>query len=261
MVKSIEDGQTTGSYAITALESALQVLRVVGEHPGLKASQIAGHAGLTKSKVFRILRTLEQSEYVWLDADHAAYLGTAAFVLGKRAEEQYSLVRVARPVLDELAAATQENIHLVVREGNHSLVVDLRMSSHPLRMYARVGRIGPLHAGGTPKVLLAYAPPDVVEAALAAPLDRYTEATVDSAEQLREVLARIRRDRFHVALSDLEDDTFSIAAPIFDHRGEVNAALSIAGPLLRFDAAREAEYVGLVKAAAGRLSRGLGHRG
>ncbi|AWN22497.1 IclR family transcriptional regulator [Deinococcus irradiatisoli] len=247
------DSQTTVSYGITALGSALQVLEVIGQSPGLRASQIAAETGLTKSKVFRILRTLQEAEYVRLDQRHAAYLDRAAFLLGKHAAEQYSLARSAQPVLDQLAAETQESVHLVVREGLHSLVIDVRTSPQPVRMYAQVGRIGPLHAGGTSKVLLAYAPPEVIDMVLASPLSRYTDATLDSPGELRPLLAQIRQDGYHVAVSDLSDQTFSVAAPVFDHHGEVAAALSVAGPLMRLDASRQERYLRLVRAAAARL--------
>jgi IclR family KDG regulon transcriptional repressor len=262
MKKSSEPLQTAGpAYGITVLESALQVLEAVGEHPGLKARQLAELTGLTKSKVFRIIRTLESLGYVTLDADHASVLGRGAYLLGKRAEQQWSLSRAATPVLDELAALTLENVHLVVREGLHSLVLDVRISPQPIRMFAQVGRIGPLHAGGTPKVLLAYAPEEVIQKVLHSSLDQFTGTTVNNAEELEDILRRIRADGYHLALSDLEEDTFSIAAPVFDHQGHVIAALSVAGPLMRLDTRKRRDFIDLVMGAARQLSRALGYRG
>ncbi|CAM3613932.1 IclR family transcriptional regulator [Deinococcus frigens] len=261
MKKSSDAIQTTEpEYGITALESALQVLETIGEHPGLKARQLAERTGLTKSKVFRIIRTLEGLGYVDLDGDHGSVLGRSAYLLGKRAEQQWSLSRAATPILDELAALTLENVHLVVREGLHSLVVDVRISPQPIRMYAQVGRIGPLHAGGTPKVLLAYAPDAVVDEVLHSSLDQFTGTTVSDAHELQQILRRIRADGYHLALSDLENDTFSIAAPVFDHRAQVVAALSIAGPVMRLDQAKRHEFIHLVVEHANELSRALGHR-
>jgi len=262
MKKSSKRLQTAEpEYGITALESALQVLEAVGEHPGLKARQLAELTGLTKSKVFRIIRTLESLGYVTLDADHASVLGRSAYLLGKRAEQQWSLSRAATPVLDELAALTMENVHLVVREGLHSLVVDVRISPQPIRMYAQVGRIGPLHAGGTPKVLLAYAPEEVVQEVLHSNLDQFTGTTVSNADDLQDILRRIRADGYHLAVSDLEEDTFSIAAPVFNHQGTVIAALSVAGPVMRLDAGKRREFISLVVGAARQLSQALGYRG
>lgn len=261
MKKSSEVPQTAPpEYGITALESALQVLDAVGEHPGLRAGQLAELTGLTKSKVFRILRTLEGHGYVTLGADHTSVLGRSAYLLGRRAERQWSLSRAATPILDELAAQTRENVHLVVREGLHSVVVDVRISPQPIRMYAEVGRIGPLHAGGTPMVLLAHAPGAVVEQVLSAGLNRFTDTTVSDAHDLRQILERIRTDGYHLALADLEEDTFSVAAPVFDHAAQVIAALSVAGPLMRLGPAKRGDYVELVVRAAGQLSRALGYR-
>lgn len=262
MKKSSETLQTAEpAYGITALESALQVLEAVGEHPGLKARQLAELTGLTKSKVFRIIRTLESLGYVTVDADHASVLGRSAYLLGKRAEQQWSLSKAATPVLDELAAQTMENVHLVVREGLHSLVLDVRISPQPIRMYAQVGRIGPLHAGGTPKVLLAYAPENVVRQVLHSRLDQFTGTTVNDAQELQTILCRIRTEGYHFALSDFEEETFSIAAPVFDHQSQVIAALSVAGPVMRLDPGKRRDFTALVVDAARRLSCALGHRG
>ena len=52
----MQDNQATMSYRITALESAMKVLKIIGQHPGLHASQIAQHTGLTKSRVFHVDR-------------------------------------------------------------------------------------------------------------------------------------------------------------------------------------------------------------
>lgn len=251
---------TNRPYNIAALESALHILDLVGREPGLRLQGLVEKSGLNKSHVFRILRNLQDHALVWQDDLGAYRLGQAAYLLGKRAESQWSLARAAKATLDDLSAATQENVHLVVRDDLHSVVVDVRESPHPIRMYAAVGRVGPMHAGGTPKVLLAYAGEDVLARVLKAGLARFTPRTTTDPAELREALERIRREGCHVAIADLEDDTFSIAAPIFDHEGRAVAAVSVAGPLLRFDDERRERYRRLVVEAARRISRDLGHR-
>ncbi|WP_242402992.1 IclR family transcriptional regulator [Deinococcus deserti] len=245
-------------YIISALEDGLRVLALVGQTPALKIPQLAAQAGMTKSKVYRILQTLAHLGYVRLDDDHAAHLGSAALILGQQAQEQHSLTQTARPVLDDLARHTGENIHLVVREGQHSLVIDVRTSPHPVRMFARVGRIGPLHAGGSSKVLLAYAPDKVLADLLRTPLERFTSSTITDPAVLERELHKIRVDGVHVAISDLEEETFSIAAPIFDFQGQVVASLSVAGPLMRLNEEKQRQYLEGVRAASKQLSMKLG---
>ncbi|WP_309571282.1 IclR family transcriptional regulator [Deinococcus sp.] len=258
MGKSSAAPESPPEYTISALEDGLRVLALVGQLPELKLPQLAAQAGMTKSKVYRILQTLIHLGYVWLDDDHAAHLGSAALILGQQAHEQHSLTQTARPVLDDLAHWTGENIHLVVREGQHSLVIDIRTSPHPVRMFARIGRIGPLHAGGSPKVLLAHAPGEVLDTLLRAPLERFTASTITDPGALRQELHQIRTDGAHVAISDLEEETFSIAAPIFDFQGRVIASLSVAGPLMRLNAEKRRQYLEGVQKASRQLSLKLG---
>ena len=245
------------AYTIEVVTDTLRLLEIVAENPGARLPELSKLSGLTKTKAFRILRTLEQAGYIVQDANQTFYLHQKAYLLGQQAKRQWNLARIARPFIDELAEATQENVHLVVRDGLSSVVVDLRQSPHPIRMYAEVGRRGPLHAGGTPKVLLAYAPKPVLDAVLEAGLESFTSDTITRKTALLKTLERIRKEGHHVAVGDLDVGAFSIAAPIWGAKAEVIAALSIAGPEMRLDAARQQQYVQLVRMAAERISRRL----
>ena len=245
-------------YTISVLDDALHVLEVIGEHPGSRLPEIAKLTKITKTKVFRILKTFEASGYVIQDSYQTFFLHQKAYLLGQQAKRQWDLARFARAELDALAQASHENVHLVVRDGLSSVVVDLRLSPHPIRMYAEIGRRGPLHAGGTPKVLLAFAPQDVLTKVLEADLKRFTTETITTKPKLLKSLEQIRRDGYHVAASDLDEGAFSIAAPIRNHKLEVIAAISVAGPMMRLNQSLQTQYVELVRQAAERISNKLG---
>ena len=242
----------------SVVTDALRVLEAIADQPGARLPEVARASGITKTKVFRILKTLETSGYVIQEASQTFFLHQKAYLLGQQAKRQWDLARVARAELDALAEATKENVHLVVRDGLSSVVVDLRQSPHPIRMYAEIGRRGPLHAGGTPKVLLAFAPPDVLASVLKEGLQPFTGETTTSSEALLESLERIRLEGYHVAVSDLDEGAFSIAAPIRNLKGEVIAAVSVAGPEMRLNEAIQARYIALVTQTAERISIGLG---
>jgi IclR family transcriptional regulator, KDG regulon repressor len=245
------------SYTIGTLDAALTLVETIAEHPGLGVSELARRVGGSKSQVFRLLYTLETRGYVNKDHTSRTFsLGYRALYLGERAKRQTDLIRVAQPYLDELAEKSRENVHLIIRDGVRSVCVGLCESPQNLRLYAQLGRRGPLHAGGGSKVLLAFAPPEVREAVTARPLERFTSDTITDPERLTAVLEAIRRDGYHVALGDIDEGAFSVAAPIRDHANVVIAALSIAGPMSRLDeAALERhrddvlDYVGRISAA------------
>ncbi len=247
------------SYVIAALDKGLFLLSYLADNPNSGVSEIASRTGSTKSQIFRLLYTLERRGFVHKDpATRNYFLGATCLFLGERARAQSSLVTVAEATMERLVSETGENVHLVVRENAKSVVVALKESQQPLRLYAEVGREGPLHAGGSSMVLLAHAPSHILEAILERPLEAFTARTETRPDAVLRTLAQIRSSGYHVALEDLDEGAFSIAAPVRDHAGAVVAALSIAGPLARLTPATQRRHVERVMRAAGEISRGLG---
>lgn len=246
-------------YTIAAVDRALLVLEALAEHPRQGVTALAKRLGLTKTIVFRLLSTLEARGFVVREGDQAQYsLGYRMGVLGERAGQQNMLVAAARPVMERLRDATSENINLIVREGHQSLVLATLAGRHAIRIFALAGRHGPLHAGGGSMLLLAWAPHSVRNAVISAPLDRFTPATITDPDALWQRLEQIRAQDYNVAVNDLDEGAFSVAAPIRDTLGTVIAALSVAGAVMRFDDDRRQRYLDLVRTAAAEISGKLG---
>lgn len=251
---------TVVDYTVAAVDRALALLEMVADHPGIGLSELARFTGSTKALAFRMACTLEHRGYLLRDPDTRGYtLGYKPLWLGERVQQQQApLLRMAGPILDELADRSRENVSLLVRDGLQSVCIAIRHSPQPIRLYAELGRPGPLHVGGGPKLLLAFAPPDVQAEVLAGPLDWFTPETITEGPRLSALLTRIRRQGYNVSHGDLDVDAFSVAAPVRDHAGLVVASLSIAGPQTRFNGEVEAVYVRMLLAASGELSTQLG---
>ncbi|MFN6977477.1 MAG: IclR family transcriptional regulator [Gemmobacter sp.] len=246
-------------YTIAAVDRALRVLESLAEHPRQGVTALARHLGLTKTIVFRLLSTLEARGFVVREGDQALYsLGYRMGVLGERAGQQNMLLAAARPVMERLREETSENINLIVREGQQSLVLATLAGRHAIRIFALAGRHGPLHAGGGSLLMLAWAPHSVRNAVVSGPLQRYTVDTITDPAALWERLETIRSQDFNIAVNDLDEGAFSIAAPIRDTVGNVIAAISVAGAIARLDDDRQRRYLDLVRAAARDISGKLG---
>ncbi|WP_145144813.1 IclR family transcriptional regulator [Roseomonas gilardii] len=252
---------TVMDYTIAAVDRALALLELVAEHPGIGISDLARLSGDTKTLVFRMATTLEGRGYLHKDSETRGYtLGHKPLLLSEKMQHQMPLLRIANPVLDDLVARTRENVSLFVREGKQSVCVGIRQSPQPIRLYAELGRQGPLHVGGAPKLLLAHAPAEIQDAVAAAPLDRFTPETITDPQRLRERLDRIRAQGYNVSHGDQDAGAFSVAAPVRDHAGKVIAAISVAGPQSRLNEDLERLYVRIVLDAAGDVSARLGWR-
>lgn len=246
------------SYKIEAVARALDVLETLAEQPGLGVTALATEMGLTKSIVFRLLQTLEETGYVQRDGDRAVFsLGYRVALLGERVGRDGALLHVAPPIMDELRDETGENVNLVIREGENAVAIATREGLHAIRIFAQSGRKGPLHAGGGSLLLLAYAEPAIRDRVLSGPLKTYTNQTITAPDQLVKIIQRIRSNGYNVALNDLDDGAFSIAAPISNAAGEVVAALSIAGASVRLDERQRGTYIDAVRAAARKISEKL----
>ena len=246
------------SYTIEAVARAGSVLEALGERPGQGVTALANTLGLTKSIVFRLLHTLEECGFVSRDPERAEYsLGYRIGVLGERIGRVGTLMHVAPPVMDHLRDTTGENINLIGREGTHSVVLATREGLHSIRLYVHSGRSGPLHAGGASLLVLAYSEPSVIDMVLSQPLERYSTNTNTDPEKVRSILGRIRENGYNIALNDVDDGAFSVAAPIIDANGKVVAGLSIAGAMVRFDEDRRTEYLKAIRAATTEISAKL----
>jgi len=249
------------SYVIGALDRSLVILEAVADRPGATISELATATDNTKSVVFRILHTLEARGYVIKDTRRRTYtLGYRALALAARRQEQFPILRAAEPVLDDLARSCDDNVNLIVRDGLSHLTLASRRSSEPNDLFAQVGRCGPLHVGGAPKILLAFAPAEIREQVLSGDLPAFTPKTITDPNALRAVLKGLALTGVNESHGDYDRDAFSFAAVIRGADAEVIGALSIAGQAARLDEAKAARYRRLVLLSAGRISEALGWR-
>jgi DNA-binding IclR family transcriptional regulator len=236
---------------------ASRVLGLLGafddQHRSLTLTDLARRSGLPLATAHRLiaeltgwgaLRRTETGEYV---------IGRRMWDLGLLAEVQTGLRQIASPFLHDLHAATLATVHLAVRDGTQVLYVD-RVSGHlSVPIVSRVGSRLPLHATGVGKILLAYAPAAVQEAALAEPA-RVTPFTVTQPGRLTEQLRRIHRDGYATTSEEMSLGACSVAVPVRGADGDVVAALGIVVAGLGRDRAR---LVSALQVTARGIGRGL----
>jgi IclR family KDG regulon transcriptional repressor len=170
------------------------------------------------------------------------------------------LVRVANPFMNDLLERTRENVSLLVRDGLRTICLAIRQSPQPIRLYSELGRQGPLHVGGGPKLLLAFAPEEIQEKVLSEPLQAFTPSTIVNPKRLKTVLKQIRTQGYNASYGDMDTGAFSIAAPIRDHAGRVVASISVAGPQSRLTSDLEELYIRMLVEAGNEISAQLGWR-
>jgi IclR family acetate operon transcriptional repressor len=250
------------NYDITALQRGLRILHLFSESPrGLTAKQVAASSRLPVSTVHRFLANLVTSGFLNRDADGIHHLGIACFSIGQAAAGQLDIRRLSLPYLRELNQQTRETIHLTVRHGLSAVYVEKLDSPEPLRIYSRIGASVPLHCTAVGKVLLAYLPPEEQERILPElELKRLTPNSVGNLQELKTELFRVRKNGFASDLEEHELHIRCVAAPIWDHTGNVQSSLSITAPAFRMPVTRLRQMAPLMQRAGLRISAELGYR-
>jgi DNA-binding IclR family transcriptional regulator len=196
----------------------------------LSLNELARRTGLPLSTAYRLAGELVQ----WGGLERAEgggyRIGLRLLEVGARAPRADGMNELVVPFMQDLFVATRQNVHLAVLEGHEALYVERVTGLQSIAVKSRrFGRL-PLHATGVGKVLLAYAPKDLVEAVIAAGLPRFTPYTIVAPGHLQRNLAEIRRTGVGVANEEMTVGRVSVAAPLMDAANRVVAAMSIVVP-------------------------------
>lgn len=142
---------------VTAVTRALQLLEAfaLGESR-LSLAELSRRAGLHKTTVLRLARTLAQSGYMVQREDGDWRLGPAAGWLGARYQAGFDVQNVLEPALRELTQASGESAAFYVREGNVRTCLVRVEGPQALRHHARMGEGLPLDKGSPGRVILAF---------------------------------------------------------------------------------------------------------
>lgn len=213
----------------TSFARGLRLILTVADRGELRADELSGVLEMPLSSVYRYLRTL--TEFGFIDRRDGRYrLGPRLSIGSGSKVTSQRLVRIADPVLRLLADETGESA-LVMRRVALSAVCLHQVEAHdPLRVSIEPGTMTPLYAGAPARVLLAFAPPEILEE-VAGGLQPLTPETPTEAA-LRDGLAEIVRTGFAASEGEFIAGAVAIAVPIMRDDGIV-AALAVTGPSSR----------------------------
>lgn len=235
------------------------MLTFAGTGGTLGVSEISRRLDLSKAVVYRILRSLVSRRLVSMDEAGRRYrLGPAATTLGARALRDLDLREKALPVLRRLQQASGETATVSELVGVSRVYLDQAPSLQEIKMTVEIGRPFPLHAGASSRAILAFAPPDLRLQILDGPLEALTPKTIVDHEELEAELARNAREGVTASFGERHPGAASVAAPLLAADGCAIGAISVCGPVDRFEEEMVRRLRPLVLGGAREVSRSLG---
>lgn len=223
-------------YIIPNLDRALSVLEELSICPnGLGVSEVAQRVGIPKNSAFRILYTLHQRGYVEQTKEGKLYrLSCRMLSLGHTAVDDSTLLERAIPSLVRLRNLVGETVLLGVMYNEEGVVLEQIPGNNLIRCTIPVGYRFPLYTSAAGKVFLAYAEDSICEKIISnIQFVRYTETTIRNRHELSLALQEIRKNGYGLDRGEQLCELRCIAAPVFDSRSNIIAAIWVNAPSFR----------------------------
>jgi DNA-binding IclR family transcriptional regulator len=252
------NGQAGG---VQSVDRALQILEIISRDGHAGVSDIAEEMGVHKSTVFRLLESLAGPDMVQQNSGRGKYqLGFGILRLAASIPARLSLVREARPILEDLAHQSKETVNLAVLRSGYAVNVDQALGPSSLATHDWVGGLTPLHATSSGKVFLAALPADERRQILdEVGLSARTLRTITSREVLEKQLLDVARNGYAESREELEIGLNAIAVPVYNHVAAVVGSVSISGPAFRFNTEMVPELITSLREAGLRISEKMGY--
>ena len=217
-----------GVYSVQAVVKAIDLLEALaqgGESPSIVV--LEKKLGLSHNKAFRLLATLEDKGLVERDKLTGTYnLGLQAFEMAQHILKSDNLIRMAHPIMVELARKLDEAIYFTVANNNEVLFLDMVDSFQQIKTADLVGKRFPFFTNAAGKVIKSVSSIDLFGRA-------GNKNGIKDVQKLEVELDEIRRKGVAVDFNGLGEGICTVAVVIRDYAGKVVGALTLLAPSFR----------------------------
>jgi DNA-binding IclR family transcriptional regulator len=238
---------------IQSVEVGGQLLRALA-HQGrpMALKDLAREAGMSAAKAHPYLVSFGKLGLIEQDAQSGRYgLGPLAMQLGLISLQQYDPVRLATPLIGELARTLGHTVGIAVWGNRGPTMVRIEEAPSAVHVNMRHGTVMSLRGTASGLLFCAYLPRAQVLPMLVAEGDGFDAA-------LQSQLAQVRLQGLAQAVDASVPGISAMAAPVFDVGNGLVMSLTAIGPGAIFDTRADGELAQVLRRSASELSRQLG---
>ncbi len=209
------------------LTRAVDALDVVAANTrGVTVTDLAESMNVSKSTASRLLASMVEAGLLERDEVQRHFLDVRFWGWGAQSVRRLTVLDIARP---HVAAAVKDlgvSVYVAVAREHEAIYLENITSLAGYPFMNLISYVVPIYACAPGKAILAHSPPELIEAVLSGPLERFTSNTLASPEELEEELQRIRRLGYATNRGEYADNgRIAVAVPVFDHTGLPVAAV------------------------------------
>jgi DNA-binding IclR family transcriptional regulator len=246
--------------ALSSVSNAIRIMREFSqEEPELGITELSRRLGLTKSAVFRIVRTLEKENILRKNPQtRKYYLWLTALEIGSVVYHDNDVAQIALPILKQMRALTPGVVQLVMYDRGGIVYLLKLPEDKDTRIFNSMGKRVPAYCTASGKMLLAHQDETEINRVLSEELKPMTEHTITSPEKLSLELVKIREAGYAVSREEFKIGMSSVAVPIYDDFDRVIAAISVTRPKNLFSPAQIVHYVNEMRMYSRLITEQLG---
>jgi DNA-binding IclR family transcriptional regulator len=223
------------SLGIQSIEVGGALLRVLAATAApVTLSELARRAGMSPSKAHRYLASFIRIGLVSQPASNGPYgLGPLASELGFTALRRLDIFELGRSPVEELSAATEKTTSLTTWSTRGPVIVRVARSAQPVAVAIELGQVLPMLTTANGRIFGAYLPRSLTESIMLAELAEKGglahKAGIRRTSDVDAMIKEVRVKGFAVADGTAHKAVTSISGPIFNHDGDLIAALTVVG--------------------------------
>jgi len=253
-----------GQSSVKSAERTMEVLSYLNTQARpVLASSIARRFGLPKSSTYHLLNVMRDRGFVTYFPEERAWgLGPVARDMGSGMAGSEAITRLARPLVRALAEASGEPATIGILHGREVLVLERADAPGPSTGGPVRGERVPAHLAALGRALLAGQADACIRRMFPTPPDLplRTDKGPRRTDDLIAIVARSRQAGYATEEGEIRRTDAGVAAPIFDHLGEVVAAVGVTFWPRSRDGRGRAHLVSLVVDTASVISERIGYR-
>jgi len=243
------------------VRNAIKILNTfTADKPERSLTEVSRIVGIDKVIVHRQLKTMKEMDLVEQDIDTKRYrLGVGIAKLAAVRRSHIRPLNFASERLLQVRSEIDETVNLSQLEGDLIFVTNVSLCTSDLRVVMAVGEMLPAYCTAPGLLFLSFGNAHFRNMALSGRLRPRASHTITDRDKIENLLPAIKKDGIAVVDQTYSDQAKGIAAPIFNARGEIIAAVTVLGPSFRLHGKIEERAKTLIKQAASNFSKDQGY--
>lgn len=219
---------------IEMLDRSFNVIDYIFRNKSVTFTDIKEDLNMAKSTLHRILHTLESWGYIKKDDGTNEYrLGLLFAFYGEDVKSDLTIIKICESFLNPLAFKIGETVNLNILYKTNVLNI-LTLDGEKSVLTSRLTPVSPLNCSASGKIFLAQKNDiELLDYFNSNNWEKRTVNSIATYEDFKKEKVEILEKEISYDNEEYEYGLFCIAKPLKNHRGIMNAAVSITGPITR----------------------------